>query len=337
MKLKINLCAFLIVLFMRRVLGAFDFGSGAVKLTIAQVCEGKTEKILYGGYRSILVAHAVQQSGGNIINQQTVEKVENAMKDLMNEGEKIAVPKQYSGIATAIYRETQNGSQVVQSLSDKFQFHIEAISQELEGYLGFLTAAQSVEKEQISSTISWDTGGASFQLVSLPSYPDDKFQENMKIVQGHLGSSKVTSLMIEEVQNKNFVEIQTTNPASTEDCDKTLQLIKLKLSELSQPDWITKESQIVGIGGITCAFNVISLITGLKSFNRENVISAIEKIKYKNDSELQEFPEYGMIIPKMLLVLAVMEYFRIEKVTFSMSNGSTTGMFLYPNLWDLKK
>uniref|UniRef100_A0A7S4HXK0 Ppx/GppA phosphatase N-terminal domain-containing protein n=1 Tax=Vannella robusta TaxID=1487602 RepID=A0A7S4HXK0_9EUKA len=317
---------------MARVLGAFDMGSGAVKLTIARVMGGMVERIEYSKQKSVLVAHAVKKSADRSIPDSVAATLGDTMKELMEEGEKCAKPTDYRGAATAVYRESVNGEKIIESLSQRFQFPITIISQELEGYLGFLTAAQGVEPSEISSLVSWDTGGASFQLAAVPGHPKESI-EGMKLIEGPLGSSKVTSLMIESVQMKNFNVTQTANPASLEECKQTLNKIKEVLSNIEKPPWITEESKVVGIGGHSCAFRLVKLANGLDIFSESDIWSCIEKYQHASDEDLTEYPEHEMFFPKLLLLTGVMQYFGIKQVKYLPSNGSTTGMFLYDPLW----
>lgn len=312
------------------ILGAFDIGSGAAKLTVARVRLGVVQEILYSHQITVLVAHAVQQTSDHSIDPNTAEKLKNAIKEMIVEATNIATPSRYAAVATAVFRESSNGQQVLDEISRDLGFPIVIISQKIEGYLGYLTALQANIKKN-ENIVSWDSGGASFQLVSMNGCINSI--ENMNLFEGDQGASKITKLMV-NIQGNDFNDIQTVNPATHEDCVATHKAIMECLSRLDKPEWLLKHTgRIIGIGGKSCAMKMVFLLSQKSIFSLDDVWNSISLVEGKQDDNLLEYPEKEMLLPKLLLIASVMEYFNFQQVEYFPSNGSTLGMFMYDILW----
>ncbi|GAB5369091.1 hypothetical protein AAMO2058_001375400 [Amorphochlora amoebiformis] len=163
---------------------------------------------------------------------------------------------------------------------------------------------------------------------------------------GALGSSVVTKMAVTH-QNKDFAKIKSPNPMAPEDVKSLEKSIKSYLNELSIPPWLSKaisepkigssepKSSVISIGGYTCAFSVCQLATKANPFSAFDIRKSLKALVTLTDTEIQSrgLPQPTMVIPKMVLVLSVMDTLRIPEVYYFKTNGSTKGVVITSELW----
>ena len=350
--------------------GAWDIGSGATKLTIAIVnnLSNKITKILFSKEREVLVGQALKQSRDFSLPLSILQLLSNTLFELKNIAD--SFEKEYNkkiryvAIATAAFREAKNGVSFLEDTSKNLGVDIKLISQIEEGKFGFLTALNSFQlenkEEEVNGEdiIAWDSGGSSFQLTSIIKSSDNNLNNNLnnnneitdeelRVFEGAFGSSKVTSLMIEEVQHDDFRIRESANPSSLSDCENLISIIKNSLNEqLAQlesenrfPSWINNKLQrnckIIAIGGDTNMFRLASIAIQSRIITREKVWNIlVDKIVGKSDEELNEFLQAGMIAPKLCLLCAVIDVFQFNSITFYYTTGSTLGLLTSASVWN---
>ena len=116
------------------------------------------------------------------------------------------------------------------------------ISQREEGLLGFKTAvaeydknfAQKGDQNSDELVVSWDLGGASFQICCRPENSSSSSSDNhqsfdhqqeldqLLVFAGRWGASKATHAMVSEIQKNDFSKIQSANPVSFENFEDLL-------------------------------------------------------------------------------------------------------------------
>lgn len=65
-----------------------------------------------------------------------------------------------------MFRHAKNGAAVLDHIRENYGIPISIVTQEVEGKLGFKTAAVASGVNE-SGLVSWDSGGASFQVAAL--------------------------------------------------------------------------------------------------------------------------------------------------------------------------
>lgn len=140
----------------------FDIGSGSIKIVVAEV-DSETKKyisrILYEDERETLTKYDAQRND-NAVSAQMEEK----LKSIINEFKAVAVKHGaiiFVGAATAVFRTTKNGREVVERLAKATGVSLVVVSQHEEAMLGFWTGA-AASKESPEKLCVWDSGGASF-------------------------------------------------------------------------------------------------------------------------------------------------------------------------------
>jgi exopolyphosphatase/guanosine-5'-triphosphate,3'-diphosphate pyrophosphatase len=165
------------------VRAAFDVGSGTTKLTVARVevqngptnnasllaPSGKIVEILGEGHIDVLFGHDFKQSAERkILSDKIFQQGLEAIRNLKAKAEKLAGSQvgelQFAGIATAVFREASNGSQFIETVKRELGIPFSVISQDEEAQIGFVTACAAVPDIAVSNVLSWDSGGASFQI-----------------------------------------------------------------------------------------------------------------------------------------------------------------------------
>ena len=100
--------------------------------------------------------------------------------------------------------------------------------------------------------------------------------------------------------------------------------------------------QVVCIGGDTCVFRMAAYLlesngegkiaeTTMEKFSRDELYEKIiEMLLNKTDVELEEmgYPQANMLIPKLCLMISVMDCLNIENVIYRVTNGSTEGLLI---------
>lgn len=309
---------------------AIDIGSGATKLCVALVDKetGRTSKVLFGEEFPILVASNLKERKDGTLGDKILLDVENQVRKYRDLALQLGAEK-VSGIATAVFRESTNGRAFIGRISRDLGVDLRVISQQEEGNVGFLTAVAASEKES-NDVISWDCGGASFQI----SYRDD---EKLAVYKGPWGGSKVFAEMVSTVQGREFTSASSANPATIDDVKALCEIIKQTLPPISgdlQNKIQELEGSVVAIGGGTTIFDMAKIALGKNNFDKAEVWSVIESLVGKTDEELSDFPQQVMLIPKLALLYSVMDSFGINSVQNCHAIGSTLGMFMDQDYWN---
>jgi len=307
---------------------AFDIGSGATKIQVATVDakEGRILEVLFSKEVEILIGIECEKNDGTIdVN------VENfllqTLQYLKTKAEELGA-KQYAAVATEVFRRAKNGQCVLDKIKDTIGILPQLVSQESEGVLGFLTAA-AVSAKNRQNVISWDSGGASFQIVT---FVDDKIQ----VYEGPLGSGNTTRLLIEKITNKSFKQIASPNPVQYEDAQNLIKLIESIIRE--SPSWLStklqeKTNTVVAIGGDSCCFTLATQILKKSVLYKEDIQQAIAVTSNKTDEQLSDYIQKELVVPKLCLILAVMYKLNIQKFEVFYANGITPGLLIANQFW----
>jgi hypothetical protein len=329
----------------------FDVGSGATKCHIAVVFNKKVKKSLYSHQTQILLRHDIQSSSDgktlseNILNQcyKCLLKYKRVALDLGC--------TRFNGIATAVFRYAKNGEAFLKMLNEEDGLSIEVISQKEEGKVGYLSAVCVAPKKiPPEIIIAWDSGGGSFQLTD----------SEHNVFEGPYGSTHALTRALEK-KGLIFDPKGSASPFSKESLDSLIEQIKLDvitnvLNNDENPmgneskivvDKLKDSSvntQVVCIGGDTCVFRMAAYLmesniasngkiteTTMDKFTRNELYNKILEILInKMDPELTEmgYPQVNMLIPKLCLMLSVMDCLCIENVIYRVTNGSTEGLLI---------
>jgi len=313
-----------------RIRAALDLGSGQTKMAIAVVDEetGYPLQILFGEERALLLGHDLKHSSTGHLSAHIIAELEHILIDYQQIALQFGV-EEFAGAATAVFRESKNGANVISDIQSNLGINLRLITQEQEGNIGFLSAVAASNKKS-HEVIAWDSGGASFQITA-------KNGSDLEVYKGQWGASKVVAAMIEQVQGLEFNQTQTPNLVTIEDV-KALQTIIQKslapLPKILQEKLNDSNVDIVAIGGPFSAFKMAVIATGSEMFTKAQVWEAINGLVGIPYEELSRFPEPEMLLPRLTLIYAVMDQFGFEAVHYHETIGSTPGIFITPEFWE---
>lgn len=322
---------------------AFDIGSGATKLVIADVTEGSIQELFA---REVPVPFAVdwkQSSDGNLssaIQEQGVSVLRSLLQEC--DDRSVAVHARVA-VATEVFRKAGNGKAYLERVFAELALPVRVLTQDEEAELGFRTAAALAGSGD--GTICWDSGGASFQITTRSS------SGALEAYLGSLGTGVVTSMLV-EIQGCSFAETPSPNPVRAEHAEQLL--LDLKRTLPATPSWL-RYGNVAAIGGPNSMFCVAceALGMGLSKQSKEAsaegdssschftiTVQAIRDVLLdvigKSDDELLQYAfcqgqlrePPAFILPKLILLLAVMEHCEMEKVFFYKTIGSCPGMLI---------
>eukprot|EP00927_Polykrikos_kofoidii_P039175 TRINITY_DN33608_c0_g1_i1.p1 TRINITY_DN33608_c0_g1~~TRINITY_DN33608_c0_g1_i1.p1 ORF type:complete len:322 (-),score=74.01 TRINITY_DN33608_c0_g1_i1:40-1005(-) len=308
---------------------AFDIGSGATKLMVADVALGppaRITKILFGKELPVQFAMAWKQSADGKFDCQIQEKGLAVLRRFLEECDRLEA-KERSAIATEVFRKAGNGGDYLRRVKEELGLDVSIVSQEDEGQLGFRTAV-ALQGRPEEEVLCWDSGGASFQITSI-----DPGGGPLRSYLGTLGSGVCTCILVEEIQRLgSFAENRTPNPVQLEHAYALVERFRRDLA--SPVSWL-QGGQVTAIGGINSMFCLTSELLGMQSYTYSDVERAIPLIVGQTDEELvakwlqgDDRDPASACCPKVCLLLAVMQHCGIERVNFQLAIGSCPGLII---------
>jgi hypothetical protein len=326
----------------RKVQGVLDVGSGATKCHIAITENGQIVESLYSSQAEVLLRHDLESSSDETLSASILSLCEKTLLQFKAKGEELGV-SEWNGIGTAVFRKAKNGSEFLSRMCSQHGLPIGVVSQQVEGQLGFLSAqavAPSYLKQE--NIISWDLGGGSFQLTD----------SSYNVYKGPYGSTHALSTAL-SAKNIKFSPAATPHPMSRTDFEVLLDALtetlgtiqdmnegKKVLSSIGQP-----KAHVIAIGGTTCAFRMCAMVqkkygpkedspheysvqpwtaSDIHGYVVDNMLGQVD-----DHFSTENFPQANMLIPKIALVIAIMNRFEIPRVTYCATNGNTEGMLLF--------
>jgi hypothetical protein len=249
-----------------RFILALDVGSGACKAALIRLSSRSSGvnslsiARIYGREVECLLGHLVaaqanRPDGKRTIPKEAVELLHRAMTAVMTESkhallqlmaregrgevgsDRSAFEATWKGvrrvgIATAIFRETSNGLDVLNGVSRRFRCSLAIASQQLEGMVGYRTGCLALKAfggplseasngGSAGNFVVWDSGGASFQL-TLEKRIGGGAQRQLAAYEGQWGSSKSTRAVVEDIQGRRF-PADSANPMTMEHVTKSIE------------------------------------------------------------------------------------------------------------------
>jgi len=308
------------------VVAALDVGSGATKLLVARISKNpfKLMQVLYEKETEVLLAHDVESNEG-FISEHTQSKCRDVLLNYKNMALSLGASR-ISGVGTQVFRTACNGADFLRSLK-KQDIFIDLIGQQQEGHLGFLTAVALTNDPGI---ISWDSGGASFQIT-----------DGKNVFQGHLGTTVVTAALCHLQGKIAFNAVSTPNPVSQQDADLLNDYIYEIVGGIEGRMNI-RTRRVIGIGGETCAFNMCRLAANISVssnggflLDQDSVKNAIPTFLNLDDAGISNkgfTVQPSMLLPKLILVYNVMKIMQIGSFEYFQSTGSCLGYLAHQEI-----
>ncbi|CAE8733766.1 unnamed protein product [Polarella glacialis] len=337
---------------MRR--GAFDIGSGATKLMIADVHLGPPPHlgdVHFAQEIPVSFTMAWKQSSDGTLSPEIQEQGLSVLRQLLAECVRMGV-QEHSAIATEVFRKASNGKAFLERIRDELNMEVEVVSQENEAQLGFLTA-MALSGRPAAEMICWDSGGGSFQITSLAPVevadghgPSQLSELPLQSYLGCWGSGNTAHLLVEAVQGRCFAEQPSPNPVSAEEAEALVSRLRAELPAPS-PSWL-RGARVTAIGGPNSMFRLAAGLLQLlpaggtseveaACYDANGIRKALQRVLCQSDKELEAMPEIGsgalrdpagFCVPKLCLLLAVVESCGIAEVCFQSAIGSCPGLLV---------
>jgi len=323
--------------------GAFDIGSGATKVQVADVDVSNRRVLdeIYGEERPIPFGYVAISSGSMTLSDEIMETGMNTIRELMeNAKEKGATD--FSAVATEVFRKASNGQEYISMIEAEFGFPVSVVTQQSEGELGFNTAL-AYSATDAGAICSWDSGAASFQIVS-----QDPMTKELRYYLGALGTSPVTALLVETVRGQelssDLKERPAVNPVCVDEAEALVEMLIEKLDVI--PAWLQAKEQpkvISAIGGNNCIFRLASDLRGEgheKPLSQADIYKALQDCCNKTGEELQPLFDFDyadhprIAVPKLALLWAVTKHLDLKAIQFHPCVGSCAGLLVSEDYWN---
>mmetsp|Transcript_23217 Transcript_23217/g.57284 ORF Transcript_23217/g.57284 Transcript_23217/m.57284 type:complete len:446 (+) Transcript_23217:216-1553(+) len=327
----------------RRVLrrAAFDVGSGAVKMVVAEMdlhagVVPRVIKTLASSKENCLLAEDLERSQGDRFSDGALEDLSDIITRFAAKARELGADEM-GGVCTAAFRRAANGPSFLKNIAKNVGVSLKIITQEQEAHLGYMTVVSLCHDDLNSHEIvAWDSGGGSFQISA-------DWDDGITCWLRSVGSGIATARLIQEVQQKDFATTQTPNPVSLEEAQTLAALLKKVIG--APPEWLLtklalEHVKLVGIGGDTSIFRLGSELTGKEEYGRADVLEAVENLCGKTDVQfrmMEDVPgaqaQPHNVIPKLVLLYAVMDVLEAQSVLYRESNGNLAGVLATNELW----
>ena len=142
-------------------LAAIDVGTNTIRLTVAEVQEDDTYRVLDEEREMVRLGENLDRTGR--LSDAAIERALTAIGKMKAIADGFKV-RQIRAIATSAVREAANGRQFIREVSRQHKVRIDVISGDEEAQLAFLTASRHFDF-QGSSTAVVDIGGGSMEVI----------------------------------------------------------------------------------------------------------------------------------------------------------------------------
>lgn len=336
--LKLGMICTLVMSFSNAILNAtvitraaVDIGSKGLKVTVGDVDTSTQtiKKIHYSKEHSVPLKRDMQVSGQPRFSEAVQQLAINTLAGLQKELAHYR-PVEWSGIATAASRESQNAQELYDKMREALGVNVAIISQEEEGRLGFNTAVAVGDLDR-KSIISYDSGGGSFQLTT-------EIGSQLEVVQGKFAYVVALAELVTNIRQQQLDIGSSPNPVTVEEARMLVPLLQARLPQMSEAfakKLKQENNSVIGIGNENFIFAFGSIATGKKTYTKEELWKAIEAHCNLTDQDLHKFAKPDESVVGMVLLYSVMDGFGIDELTFCYANGNCEGLLIDPTYWTI--
>lgn len=305
---------------------AFDFGSGKIKMQVADV-ETDTGKIVFSVYTDdvvVLLSEDAAKSPEGSFSEEVQKRALAATSKLKQKALDLGAT-QFRGLATEAYRKASNGKDLIGKYLSELQIPVEIISQTAEGVNGFLALVteNNLNPKQV---VSWDIGGGSFQVT----YVDDAGE--IQVYMAPFGRSTTKNAILTHVKAKDFTETMSPNPMNQIEWETTLEFFSKTLPEVPSELILKLKREDVRLIGMSAH---PEKLRNLKTYHMADVDEALSERLNKSDEELTNFhkaPIYAL--SELALVYSVMKKLDVVTVNYIRTNsGFTSALLVSKDFW----
>lgn len=295
---------------------------------VADVSGTACEKVLFGQEIPVAFAIAWKASADGTLSEEIRTKGLEALRQLLAVCDSHGVPANARrAVATEVFRKAANGADYLAQVHRELGLAVEVVTQDVEADLGFRTAV-ALQGRAPEDVVCWDSGGASFQITSL-----EGAGQPLRSYLGALGTGVCAAMLVEEVQGGSFSECSSPNPVAKAHAEALVAAMRERLAEPA--DWL-RGKRLTAIGGPNSMFCVTSEALGTSTYALGDVRRALSSVLDLADADMAPKPycqgelrePAAYIVPKIALLVAVMEHCEIAEVHFCASIGSCAGLLI---------
>lgn len=325
------------------VRAAIDVGSAEHKLVVGVVRPGTGQvlRVLHSETIGVALGEDFRRSGGDgSLSPWALEASSSALTRLAQTAKQLGA-RRTEGVATAVFRRASNGELHIAGAAKRLGVSLTIVTQRLEGELGYATAVAAYGRANAGRVVSWDSGGGSFQL-----------SDGQHVFEGPLGNADVQRIL-------GDLSGSTGNPVQSGVAMNLVDVVASRVPEV--PLWLRQaiaKRRVCAFGARTSLFRLAADLVGSPDYSRSQVLEALETISGRDDDDLNSFlsqrsndvahlvapheasfdlewpyPELHLLVPKLVLLAAVMTKLGVENIHYEFANGSCLGILVHPTLW----
>jgi exopolyphosphatase/guanosine-5'-triphosphate,3'-diphosphate pyrophosphatase len=290
---------------------ALDIGSGETKLKVAKVdtCKYLINVVLLESKRDVNYKGDLAKSKDGNFSDTIMKEGRQALVELKEEAMKFK-PQEFTSVATAAFRDAKNAKAFVEKLNLDLNLKIQIITQEEEAILGFYAAKNKIANMNMTSSLVWDIGGGSQQMIH-----QDFIKNRLQYViyEGKLASIPFKNHVIQKIQKRNT---ETPNPLKKNQYKSALTYAKdtaLRTVKQATKNAILSGYKVYGIGGVH-NYSIKGQIQKEGPYTIEDLDKIIEARLDKTDTELGSGTHVATDTTNPILVKGFMEALGIKSV-----------------------
>ncbi|MCF8058927.1 MAG: hypothetical protein K9K67_06510 [Bacteriovoracaceae bacterium] len=300
--------------------GGIDIGSGSTKVLVAKVnkCERKIITVVEEKNFPFKFKEALHLNNRRL-PEDLYEKIKSMILNLKQKFKDQEI--QFSGVATEVFREADNGTSFITRLAKETKSDLRVVDQEKEAELGFWGAV-AVTGKKPEEILVWDIGGGSMQMTTMR-------KNHLFNYLGKLASvSLKNSILTYQKKTRG-----SPNPIGKYTALWAKQLIHdeaLKIDTVIKED--AKNKEVIGIGGVHfySIKNQLNLEDSHPYSQYQLNQQAKERVNWSDQRFSGSYKETEA--SNLLLVKSFMESLKIETV-LPIKVNLATGILFDENLW----
>lgn len=311
---------------------ALDIGSAFTKLQVADVDleENRIVNVLMTKTVNIGFSQDLAEQKNGTFSETVQNQALKVLKELKAEAEQYK-PKSYRGVATAAFRNAKNSDQLVKRLDKELDMQIFVIDQQEEGSLGFLTAI-ALSGANPETTVTWDTGGGSFQITGLCN------NQHVSLL-GNLGMTSIKNAIIQEIQGKDPKATFSPNPVSGDEAAHAIHYVATKIEEI--PSCLLEKLQDPKTTVID--LHTPAILPESPTYNYEQILTLVgdrlgltdTAIQQRTGIDAADTRTLSESVSYPLLVLGIMKHLNIKEATSVVAPGNMAGVLISKKYWTL--
>ena len=310
----------------REIRMAFDLGSTAIKMAVAEVdfCETKILDVILRESRRIDFQSDLYKSDNQCFSRKIMWEALSVISE-MNHLAKPYKPKRSIAVGTSVFRRALNSIHFSNKLEKWFKLPLIILSPKQKGRLSFEAVRSTVQtpRERI---VVWEIGASSMQFTSIIN------EEEPLTFEAILASVSFKNMFINKIQMRTSDTDFSPNPISTEQGEHGLSLVE-EFSERVPTEIRQKladsKTRVYGIGGVHSYS--ISKQVNMPVYNLNSVKEALNNSYNLSDAEIGgEYAETE--VSNLILVAGFLKNLNISQV-FSLDISMVNGLLVSNQYW----